>query len=272
MDQTEIHSAWNAADPFPPAVAGGCPATGALSERLGPSIIDVWLWRLSLGATDLERLWRNLCPEERARALRFAARLHQDRFAAGRGYMREILGRYLHRPARSVPIHCNAFGKPQLGNGSAGALHFNLSHSGDFAVLAVSSTFDLGVDIEEMRPVEEPVADRFFSPAEADNLRCISNEHSVRAFYRCWTSKEAFVKAHGAGLSLPLDSFDVSVDPDQPPALLSLAGDRTAARQWSLLALELPDGLSGTVAALTVGNRVTLRYRDAAEILSKGET
>lgn len=214
-------------------------------------------------------MWSNLNPDERARAVRFAARPHQDQFVAGRGCLREILGRYLRRPSHSVSIHCNAFGKPQLGNGSAGALHFNLSHSGGFAALAVSPAFDVGIDIEEMRPIEEPIADRFFSPAEASALRRISSVRSVRAFYRCWTSKEAFVKAHGAGLSLPLDSFDVSVDPDRPPALISLDGDRKAALQWSFLALDLPGGLSGTVAALTVGNRVTLRYRDAAAILDE---
>jgi 4'-phosphopantetheinyl transferase len=270
MVQTDSYSAFNVTDPFPQAVVNASPYGGAAAALLAipdPSLIDIWLWRLSLPATALERLGRNLSPEERARAARFAARLHRDQFVAGRGYIREILGRYLHRGPRNVPIHCNAFGKPQLGNGSAGALHFNLSHSGSFAALAVSPAFDVGIDIEEMRPLEEPIADRFFSPAEADALRHISCEHSVRAFYRCWTSKEAFVKAHGAGLSLPLDSFDVSVDPDRPPALLSLAGDRIAARQWSFLALDLPDGLSGTVAALTVGNRVTLRYRDPAEIL-----
>ena len=270
MHQTDSYSAWNVADPLRQAVADAHPdgrAAAALFAVADPRIIDIWLWRLSLPASALERLWRNLSPEERAKAVRFAARLHREQYVAGRGCLREILGRYLHRPPHSVSIHCNAFGKPRLGNGSASALHFNLSHSGDFAALAVSPAFDVGIDIEEMRPLEEPIADRFFSPVEAGALRHISSERSVRAFYRCWTSKEAFVKAHGVGLSLPLDSFDVSVDPDRPPALLSLAGDRSAARQWSFLALDLPDGLSGTVTALTVGNRVTLRYRDAAAIL-----
>ena len=266
MDKTDFCSAWNAADPSPPVIADTRAHAHAAATphyaAADPCVIDIWYWRLSPPASTLENLRHNLNPEERARAVRFAAKLHGDRFVAGRGYLREILGQYLHRPPRSLFIHCNAFGKPQLGNGLAGALHFNLSHSGDFAALAVSPAFDVGIDIEETRPLEENIAERFFSPREAGTLRRMSGERALQAFYRCWTSKEAFVKAHGAGLSLPLDSFDVSVDPDRPPALLNLGGDRKAARQWSLLALDLPDGMSGTVAALTVGNRVKLRYRE----------
>lgn len=265
MDKTDSCAVLNVADPMPQAVADAHPdgrAAATLCEIADPGIIDIWFWHLSLPASALERLWRNLSPEEHARAVRFATQLHLDQFVAGRGHLRDILGRYLRRPPCSVSIHCNAFGKPQLGNGSAGKLHFNLSHSGGFAALAVSPVFDVGIDIEERRPLEENIAERFFSPREAGTLRRMSGERALQAFYRCWTSKEAFVKAHGAGLSLPLDSFDVSVDPDRPPALLNLGGDRMAARQWSLLALDLPDGMSGTVAALTVGNRVKLRYRE----------
>jgi 4'-phosphopantetheinyl transferase len=269
VDQMDLHAAWNGADQFS-AVSFDtrptrCSTAVASCATVDTSTIDVWLWSLSPPTGTLERYWRNLNPEERARAARFSAPRLQDQYVAGRGGMRDILGQYLHRAPRSVPIHCNVFGKPQLANGSAGALHFNLSHTGGLAALAVSPTFDVGIDIEEMRSIGEPIAERFFSAAEAEALRHISCDRSLQAFYKCWTSKEAFVKAHGAGLSLPLDSFEVSVDPDRPPALINLAGDHTAADHWSLLALDLPAGLSGTVAALTVGNRVALRYRDMAE-------
>ncbi len=267
-DKAIDFSSWNARATERLAIAhvrySGSRHHAASRAALRSDSIDIWTWSLSPPLHTLDSLLRVLSDDERARAGRFAAPLHAGRFAAGRGRMREILGLYLRKAPAGISFLYNAFGKPQLGHGSG--LHFNLSHSGDTAVLAVSHCFDLGVDIEEIKPVEEELAARFFSKAESDALRAIPESRSVNAFYRCWTSKEAFVKAHGAGLSLPLDSFDVDVDPDSPPALLSLGGDREAARQWSMLAIDLPDGYCGTVAALTVGNRVALRYRDLGEI------
>lgn len=233
---------------------------------IGPNTIDVWRWPLDMVVDDLPRHVAALSDAEFARASRFVRERDRLRYVAGRGGLREIISRYLGVSARRLAFSYNAFGKPRLAV-SEPPLHFNLSHSGGVAVLAVSDRYDVGIDIEKIVPLKEDIAGIFFSPAERRQLRALPPGSYTEAFYRCWTRKEAFVKAHGAGLSLPLDAFDVSVDPAEP-VLLRLEGDTDAPRQWRLLNLDTPPGFVGAVAALTAGNAITLRYRSIEEEVS----
>ena len=231
------------------------------SVSIGAGTIDVWQWTLDVPLEALPPLVSALSEAEFARASRFVHEQHRLRFIAGRGRLRAILGSYLGVAPNRLAFSYNAFGKPRLAGRSEPPLHFNLSHSGPTAVLAVSDRYQLGIDIERVLPFRENLAEHFFSEAENEALRAVPVQEYLGAFFRCWTRKEAFVKAHGAGLSLPLESFDVTIDPVGEPRLLRLDGVDDAPAQWQFLNLTLPRGYVGAVAALTAGNAVSLNYR-----------
>jgi 4'-phosphopantetheinyl transferase len=161
-----------------------------------------------------------------------------------------ILATYSLIPPRALRFCVNQYGKPALeGTLPHSPLTFNLSHSDDLAVVAISRMAPLGVDIEFMRimPDLEAIATRFFSPREQTTLLRLPQRDRLRAFYRCWTGKEAFIKALGMGLQFDLQRFDVSVDPDVPPALLRIDNDYDCGRQWAVAALAPAANYIGTV-------------------------
>ncbi len=145
------------------------------------------------------------------------------------------------------------YGKPLVANEDNGNdLRFNLTHSHGLALLAVTRGRDIGIDVEYLRDMErdgELLAERFFSPRETAALRSLPPELRREAFFHCWTRKEAYIKANGKGLSLPLDEFDVSLHPGEQAALLATQHDPDDARRWSMRSLLPADGY---IAALTV--------------------
>lgn len=228
----------------------------------GTAAIDVWHWSLDVSAETLSRLVALLSEGEFARAARFVHERDRLRFVVGRGRLREILGRYLAVPPARVVFEYNAFGKPRLAGDGEPALHFNLSHSRGLALLAVSDRCQLGVDVEHLAPFKDDLARYFFSPVERRALRAVAAGDALAAFYRCWTRKEAFVKAHGAGLSLPLAAFDVSVGVEGEPQLLRLEGMPGAGAQWRLRDVAVPAGFVAALAVPSVGDAVAIRYRE----------
>lgn len=202
-----------------------------------------------------------LCEDETARAARFVFDRDRDRFIVGRAVLRRILGRYLAQEPSELRFSYNDFGKPSLAGEYASSLHFNLSHAGGVAALAVSDRHEIGIDIEERRPLKEDIARRFFSAAEYSQLRELSGQDYIDAFYRCWTRKEAFVKAHGEGLSLDLANFDVTLSSGKAPRLLRLVGEPQASTQWRMANVDVGPDLAGAVAARTGGAEISLSYR-----------
>ena len=205
----------------------------------------------------MEALEAVLSSDERRRAASFVFAPDRHRFIVGRGRLRQILSRYVALPPEALRFRYGAHGKPALSPARL-ALYFNLSHSGGLAALAIAGC-DVGVDIEEVRPVDDAVAGRFFSAREQAALRGLRRADWRDAFYRCWTRKEAVVKALGKGLSLRLASFDVSVT-RSAPLLLRLEGCRDAASQWSIVDVALPHGLVGAIAARTMGRGVSVEH------------
>ena len=188
-----------------------------------PLAIHVWRIPIS-GAFDVHSLDR--LEQERA------ARFHRDedrlRYTASHAAVRAILGSYLGVEGSSLSFGASPDGKPRLAAG--GALRFNLAHSGDLALLAVAHGLEVGVDVERHQPVEHlELARRFFSAGEVAAIRAASAQDL--AFFRCWSRKEAFVKACGQGLSLPLNSFEVTVD-DAARVRLSSRPPAPAAEEW----------------------------------------
>ena len=214
---------------------------------------EVHVWRANLGVDpiDLEQLRATLTSDERARAVRFHFPKDQQHFVAARGTLRMILARYLDRAPAQFEFCYSPFGKPELvSSANAEGLRFNLSHSQGLALYALTRGHDIGVDLEGVRanfPWED-IARRYFAPREVEALRLLPAPSRAEAFLNCWTRKEAFVKARGEGLSVPLDQFEVSVAPGEPARLLRTTGDPQEASHWSFQQLEPGPGFVAAVA------------------------
>jgi 4'-phosphopantetheinyl transferase len=214
--------------------------------------VHVWKAHLRRQSPSIQSLIPTLSPDELARAKRFYFQKDREHFIVARGLLRVILGRYLNREPSQLQFCYNPYGKPALScqSGSHG-LRFNLSHSHGLALYAITRGREIGVDIERIRPdmVEDQIAERFFSPGEVRALRSLPPSLQPVGFFNCWTRKEAYIKAKGKGLSLPLDQFDVSLVPGEPAALLHVSGDAGESSRWSLHKLVPGPGYAAAVIA-----------------------
>jgi len=216
---------------------------------------EVQVWRLDLEAlAAAEDRWHKLLsPDEQARAGRFRPVQVRRHFVVARGMLRTVLAAYLGVDASKLAFCYSAREKPRLAPPYAeSGILFNVAHSGGVALLAFAREREIGVDVEQMsREVEvAAIARRFFSPREQVQLAALSPEERHDAFFRCWTRKEAFIKAKGEGLALPLDQFDVSIAPGDKNALLATRPDEAEAARWSLREVQAGPGYAG---ALCVG-------------------
>lgn len=211
------------------------------------SRVEVWSASLQQPEAIALSLGKFLSPDEQERANRFRFEHLRVRFRTGRGILRSILSSCLGISPQNLPFAYTEEGKPYLPESE---LHFNLSHAGDQFLCGISTAAPLGVDVEGQRriPDLEGIAARFFSPEEWKSLLRWEGEERVRGFYRCWTRKEAFLKATGEGLSRGLHTFQVTLGPDEPAALLQVDGSVEEARQWTLFSLEPAEGFIGAVA------------------------
>jgi len=202
--------------------------------------VHVWRAALARSPAEVETLKRLLSEDELRRAERFHFEHDRSSFVVARGTLREILIPYVGLPPELLRFGQNAYGKPELvGAPGVTLVRFNLSHAGGLALYAVAAGREVGVDIEIVResvPCEE-LAERFFSRREVAALLALPAGDRTRAFFECWTRKEAYIKGRGEGLSLPLDSFDVSLAPGEPAALLATQEDERGAASWSLSVL-----------------------------------
>jgi len=203
----------------------------------------------------MNSLFHTLSEDEQARAERFYFQIDRERFVVARGALREILGVYLNRAAKSVLFCYGPHGKPALAHDPGrNTIHFNVSHSHGVALYAVTRGREIGIDLEFIRESleVEQLAERFFSQREIATLRGLPVNLRKHAFFLCWTRKEAYIKARGEGLSLPLDQFDVSLIPGEPAALLRTQADPDETLRWSLQELSVDPGY---VSALAVEGR-----------------
>jgi 4'-phosphopantetheinyl transferase len=226
--------------------------------ELLPDQVDVWRAPLALQPSLNPSAESSLSAEERTRAARFHFDADRQRFIAAHNSLRGILARYLHCEPREIVFSTGEYGKPSLT--SSPELEFNLSHSGDYALIGVARGRRVGVDVERMREEMEleRIASRFFSEREASDLMTLPADQQVAGFFNCWTRKEAYIKAHGLGLSLPLDSFDVPLAPHQPANLRATRPDPSEAARWSLLPLDVGHGYAG--ALVVEGMDLEFRY------------
>jgi 4'-phosphopantetheinyl transferase len=208
-------------------------------EQLELGEDEIHLWRAYLDCEEavLRQLEATLAPDEKDRANRFFFQQDRNGFIGTRGVLRELLGRYMHRSPASLEFEYSALGKPSLRAKLEPPIQFNVSHSHGLALLGFAVGRHLGVDVELLRPAVagDEIAERFFSPQEVMELRALPPSLRDEGFFLCWTRKEAYVKARGEGLNVPLESFHVSLTPGQPERLQSADSSR-----WSLRSLR-PD-------------------------------
>jgi 4'-phosphopantetheinyl transferase len=189
--------------------------------------VHVWNVDLNLDSQQVSEFSQFLTVQERQRAAKFINPVHGSRWTVARGYLRQILSQYLVRGASptenltpaEIAFTCGAQGKPAL-DGSD--IQFNLSHSGDRAIYAISAKYPVGIDLEYIHPLPAAdLVDRFFSANEQTIFHRLPASLQQAAFFHAWTQKEAYLKACGTGLSTPLDQIEVSIDPRTPAAIIS---------------------------------------------------
>lgn len=218
---------------------------GGVAGHIDPQSREVHVWRVTLGESpDRCALFdRYLSADERARRERFRSELIGRRWAETRGALRVVLGSYASVAPSRIVFDTGRFGKPVLCESSV-ALSFNITHTGNIALIAVAGHESMvGIDAELIRSDIEwsNLSRRFFAPAEAEEIHSAPREQHVAAFFACWTRKEALVKAMGVGLSMPLDTFQVSALPNRPAEVLAVAGDPLACMRWKLVDLSEAD-------------------------------
>ncbi len=223
------------------------PATLALTR----DEVHVWRVKIPLEPSSVKLSAMHLSVEEQERAERFYFDEDRARFMLAHGALRQILSCYLGLGPGEIMFDQGPQGKPNLDPmPDRMGLTFNLSHSGSFVLIAVGCERELGVDVEKIRPEIdlEGIAARFFSKSEVEGLMRLAPALRSEAFFRCWTRKEAYIKARGGGLAIPLGQFDVSLDPGSEAALLATRDDPAEADRWSLYNLEMGEGYQAALA------------------------
>ncbi|MFT5999070.1 MAG: 4'-phosphopantetheinyl transferase [Neolewinella sp.] len=225
----------------PWAVAGAFPTL--------PLAGQVHLWRapLSLSPVHTGHHYELLSPDEKQRAAKFHYSTDRDHFINARGILRSLLGQYLNLPAAAIEFTYSAYGKPDLVTDTP--LSFNVSHAGGYGLFGFTSGAPLGVDLEKTdESIEvERLVTRFFSPTEAAAVLAFPPDDQPAAFFRTWTRKEAFIKAHGGGLSLPLDQFSVTVDLGDSVKIRHIDWAPETVADWSLASFMVREGLPGAM-------------------------
>lgn len=232
--------------------------------------VHVWSVPLGVDATRAAGLAVQLTEDERLRSGRFLRDEVRGRFIVGRVSLRFLLGGYLGVPAADVPIEIDGAGKPHLAaSADMSGLKFNLAHSGDLALVAVARGCEVGVDVEQLRPVghREELAARYFHPSEVAAIEGVDPSARDVAFLRCWTQKEAILKARGVGLSHSLQTFDVPIEESAGQWVDLPSVDGFAPRRYWLQSLRQ---LSDHVGAVATSQSKTIAFKKCPSIASVG--
>lgn len=217
----------------------------------GPSRLHVWSFRLDQPVPITAQLERVLSTSEKETAYQFVVERDRRRFVVAHGRLRQILSRYTDAAPEQLTFGRGTHGKPFLSHESRGdSVSFNLSRSQSVGLCAVAYGQEVGADVEWIRPLDglETLVNRFFSPLEKEDWQHLEEGQRLEAFFRYWTCKEAYVKARGDGLTLPLNRFDVAFSPSAPPRLARIQGDATEAANWHLQTLTPATGYRAAVA------------------------
>lgn len=221
----------------------------AIVSPLDPLTVHVYSGPLNPQSPQLDSLQKILSDDERQRAARFHFEKNRNEYILTRGSLRRFLSAYLKISPQEIRFAYTRHSKPFLIDASQ-PISFNISHTDGLAAFAFTMEHSIGVDVEAVRAniKTAEIAERFFSVAERQALRGYSVAERDAAFYRCWTRKEAYIKARGEGLSHPLAQFDVALEPNPEPVLLATRPDPAERARWLLHPFTVPHGYAAAVA------------------------
>ena len=227
-------------------------AEGPLRDRP----LQVFAARLATSADAYREAESVLSASEVERQNRIVAEGARHQHALTRALLRCLLGERLGVAPKSVDLTTTLRGKPQLGaRQSASNLRFNVSHSEDVAIVGFAQGYDIGIDVERLRPMAraDEIAARFFSDREFADYRALDAPDRALGFVNCWTRKEAYIKGVGEGLFLPLESFDVSLAPNKPPQLIRVPNGHP--NEWSMVSFRpFPSFVAAAVVNVSAAN------------------
>jgi 4'-phosphopantetheinyl transferase len=229
--------------------------------RFEGSEIHVWRWMNHPGQEPDAIFSAVLSAEELSRAARFIRPQDGERFAQAHGMLRSILGSYLGRRSEDIAYQNNAYGKPSLaGPAVAEFVRFNMAHSMDMVLVAVSPSHEVGVDVEFRHPMADlqSFIQRNFSSAERRFFATLPAQRVESEFFVHWTLKEAYIKGIGLGLTCPLQSFSVEPDRSRPGPGMFYAVVPDNGPQWQCQLLPLAEGYVGAVAAPSISSDAKL--------------
>ena len=228
--------------------------------------VHVWKIHLDLPEEVITQLKTILAEDELNRAARFYFEKDRRHYIAARGQLKILLGKYLDTNPAELDFKYNDHGKPFY---QRTGIQFNVSHSNKLGLIAFDPAKPVGVDIEWKRPdfARLKTAQRFFSAGEVKELESLPKEQIHDAFFNGWTRKEAYIKALGKGLAIPLSKFQVSLAPGKPAALIETKHDPGQAEKWKLFAVKVPDGYAGAVMVSSTRSLIEL-FEFQAELLS----
>jgi 4'-phosphopantetheinyl transferase len=238
---------------------GDAPSSVFLEE----GAVHVWGWDFDCSESEFLRYASLLSVEELVRQKRFLFKEDRVRYTVCHGIVRILLGNYLGLDPTSLEFTQNKFGRTSVRLQLIPyAISFNLSHTRGLALLAVAKNCEVGVDVEELSPVEAEIADRYFSDKERLELDSLVGSTWLEGFYRCWTRKEAILKAEGIGLNVKLDAFSVSLGPREDATLREFQSSSGITRRWHLAHLQPAPGFVGALAVSIIPRTIAcFRFR-----------
>ena len=236
--------------------------------KLNKNIVHVYYTDLTKAYNCLQRFYKMLSDDEKDRAGKYHFEKDRNNYLVSRGLLRLILSKYLSIKAQEIIFEYNKYGKPYLKNNN---LSFNIAHSSSTFIMTVTKEYDIGIDIEFMRDDLEIInmANNFFSEYEIKELLSLDQTNRLEGFYNCWTRKEAFIKAVGKGLSIPLDSFDVELDPEKLVKILDIRFNSYPIEEWQIIDLSLIPNFKCAVAVKN--NNVVLETYKLEKVCSGGK-
>lgn len=216
-------------------------------DELTPEVVHLWQRPLNALEDQVDACLDLLLPEEREKAQRYRVERPRSDYILTRGTLRSLLSKYLHSKPQDILFQYTEYGKPFLANSD---LQFNVSHTEGLALLAFVRRRAIGIDVEKVRAQTDvrQLAERFFSVHERRSLRDLAGDELHAAFFRCWTRKEAYIKAKGEGLSLPLHQFDVSIELNPEEALIGTRPDPREAGHWTIRNVTVGSGYAAAIA------------------------
>ena len=224
---------------------------------LKEKVIDIWLCQSDALQDRRDYFSSLLSSEEKARAERFKFDIHRNRFIISHGFMRAVLAKYLKIEPYDIQYQQGDKGKPCLEN-ETHTLKFNLSHTQDVAILAVTKDAEVGVDIEyiDRKTDWQGICQRFFTEPEQQALFALDQAQQERSFFELWTRKEAYMKLLGTGLSLSPTKFTLTVPPQRPALVKHHSTKYQSCQQTEFVSITLPDTLARYCATLAVASSI----------------